>query len=69
MEGGAGQGEPKFGGGTGSENAMKRAGRTVTLLASTSGVLALFAVADTIKDSSKAAITELKDLGVTPVMW
>ena len=46
----------------------EEAGRTVTLLASTSGVLALFAVADTIKDSSKAAITELKDLGVTPVM-
>jgi Zn2+/Cd2+-exporting ATPase len=46
----------------------EEAGRTVTLLASTSGVLALFAVADTIKDSSKAAIAELKDLGVTPVM-
>ena len=46
----------------------EEAGRTVTLLASTSGVLALFAVADTIKDSSKGAITELKDLGVTPVM-
>ena len=46
----------------------EEAGRTVTLLASTSGVLALFAVADSIKDSSRAAITELKDLGVTPVM-
>ena len=46
----------------------EEAARTVTLLASTAGVLALFAVADTIKDSSKAAITELKDLGVTPVM-
>jgi Cd2+/Zn2+-exporting ATPase len=46
----------------------EEAGRTVTLLASTAGVLALFAVADTIKDSSKGAITELKDLGVTPVM-
>ncbi len=44
------------------------AGRTVTLLASNSAVLALFAVADTIKDSSKAAISELKALGVTPVM-
>ena len=31
-------------------------------------MLALFAVADTIKDSSKAAINELKALGVTPVM-
>ncbi len=46
----------------------EEAGRTVTLLASTAGVLALFAVADTIKNSSKAAITDLKDLGVTPVM-
>lgn len=46
----------------------EEAGQTVTLLASTAGVLALFAVADTIKDSSKAAITELKSLGVTPVM-
>jgi Zn2+/Cd2+-exporting ATPase len=46
----------------------EEAGRTVTLLASTASVLALFAVADTIKDSSKAAITDLKSLGVTPVM-
>lgn len=43
-------------------------GRTVTLLASESGVLALFAVADTIKDSSRTAISELKALGVAPVM-
>jgi Cd2+/Zn2+-exporting ATPase len=43
-------------------------GRTVTLLASESRVLALFAVADTIKDSSRAAVAELKTLGVTPVM-
>lgn len=46
----------------------EEAGRTVTLLASNTGMLALFAVADTIKDSSKAAINELKALGVTPVM-
>lgn len=44
------------------------AGRTVTLLASETGVLALFAVADTIKSSSRTAISYLKALGVTPVM-
>lgn len=46
----------------------EEAGRTVTLLASNATVLALFAVADTIKTSSRAAIAELKVLGVTPVM-
>lgn len=44
------------------------AGRTVTLLASDTAVLALFAVADTIKESSQAAVAELRALGVTPVM-
>ena len=44
------------------------AGRTVSLLATASGVLALFAVADTIKPSSAAAIGELKAMGITPVM-
>ncbi len=43
-------------------------GRSVTLLANTTRVLALFAVADTIKPSSVLAIAELKALGVTPVM-
>ncbi|WP_099791130.1 heavy metal translocating P-type ATPase [Variovorax sp. 54] len=46
----------------------EEAGRTVTLLASTTSVLALFAVADTIKPSSQAAVAELRALGVTPVM-
>lgn len=46
----------------------EEAGRTVTLLASNEAVLALFAVADTIKASSRAAIADLKALGVTPVM-
>jgi len=46
----------------------EQAGRTVSLLATTSGVLALFAVADAIKPSSAAAIGELKALGITPVM-
>ena len=46
----------------------EEAGRTVSLLATASGVLALFAVADTIKPSSAAAIGELKAMGITPVM-
>ncbi len=46
----------------------EEAGRTVTLLASPAGVLALFAVADTIKPSSRAAVAELKALGITTVM-
>ena len=46
----------------------QEAGRTVSLLATASGVLALFAVADTIKHSSAAAIGELKAMGITPVM-
>jgi len=46
----------------------EEAGRTVTLLASGHAVLALFAVADTIKPSSQAAMSELRALGVTPVM-
>jgi Zn2+/Cd2+-exporting ATPase len=44
------------------------AGRTVSLLATASGVLALFAVADTIKPSSAAAIGALLAMGITPVM-
>jgi Zn2+/Cd2+-exporting ATPase len=43
-------------------------GRTVTLLADEKQVLALFAVADTIKETSREAITELKALGVASVM-
>ena len=46
----------------------EEAGRTVTLLASDKAVLALFAVADTIKESSQAAVAELRSLGVVPVM-
>ena len=44
------------------------AGRTVTLLAADDRVLALFAVADTLKASSTQAIAYLKAMGVTPVM-
>ena len=43
-------------------------GRSVTMLADTGRVLALFAVADTLKPSSIQAIAELKALGVTTVM-
>ena len=43
-------------------------GRTVTLLAGPNGVLALFAVADTIKPTSIEAIVELKTLGIVPAM-
>jgi Cd2+/Zn2+-exporting ATPase len=43
-------------------------GRTVTMLASASQVLAIFAVADTIKESSREAIAQLHALGVASVM-
>lgn len=49
--------------------AHEEAGRTVTLLADDAqGVLALFAVADTIKASSRQAVAELQVLGVHTVM-
>jgi Cd2+/Zn2+-exporting ATPase len=43
-------------------------GRTVTLLASGHEVLALFAVADTLKPGAPQAVADLKALGVVPVM-
>jgi Zn2+/Cd2+-exporting ATPase len=46
----------------------EEAGRTVSLLASDTGPIALFAVADTLKPSSREAVAELKALGITPVM-
>lgn len=46
----------------------EKQGRTVTLLADDLRVLALFAVADTIRETSKQAIVDLKALGVTSVM-
>ncbi|MBU0588336.1 MAG: heavy metal translocating P-type ATPase [Gammaproteobacteria bacterium] len=46
----------------------ERQGRTVTLLADESRVLAFFAVADTIRETSKQAIADLQALGVTSVM-
>lgn len=43
-------------------------GRTVSLLADAQGPLALFAVADTPRPSSRRAVEELRALGVQPVM-
>ena len=47
---------------------QERQGRTVTLLANATGVLALFAVADTTKAMSRQAVAELQSLGVATVM-
>ena len=43
-------------------------GRTITLLADETQVLALFAVADTLKETSRQAIADLKSLGLVSVM-
>ena len=43
-------------------------GRTISVLAGRDSVLAVFAVADTTKESSRQAVAELKALGVRPVM-
>jgi len=43
-------------------------GRTLSLLAGPDGVLALFAVADTLRETSREAVAELRGLGVRPVM-
>ena len=47
---------------------QEQQGRTVTLLADERGVLALFAVADTIRETSRDAVEKLKAMGVVPVM-
>ena len=47
---------------------QEQLGRTVTLLADERGVLALFAVADTIRETSRDAVAKLKAMGVVPVM-
>ncbi|EOD55961.1 heavy metal translocating P-type ATPase [Aeromonas molluscorum] len=47
---------------------LETAGKTVVMLVGAKGVHALFAVADTIKDSSKSAIAELHALGINTVM-
>ncbi|NJD33444.1 MAG: heavy metal translocating P-type ATPase [Betaproteobacteria bacterium] len=49
-------------------NTLEQQGKTVVLLLDTRRVLALFAVADTVKDSSRQAIGELHALGIRTVM-
>ncbi|EAQ74773.1 ATPase, E1-E2 type:Heavy metal-(Cd/Co/Hg/Pb/Zn)-translocatingP-type ATPase:Heavy metal translocating P-type ATPase [Synechococcus sp. WH 5701] len=48
--------------------AQEHMGRSLSLLADDNGVLALIAVADTVRPSSLAAVEALRALGVTPVM-
>ena len=48
--------------------ALEKQGKTVVLLLDTSGPLALFAVADTVKDTSREAIRQLHALGVKTLM-
>jgi Cd2+/Zn2+-exporting ATPase len=48
--------------------ALESQGKTVVLLFDASGPLALFAVADTVKDSSREAIEQLHALGVKTMM-
>ncbi|MCE5193815.1 MAG: heavy metal translocating P-type ATPase [Candidatus Cryosericum sp.] len=47
---------------------LESEGKTVSVLARGSTILAIVAVADTIKPATPAAIQSLKDLGITPVM-
>ncbi|MBX8531443.1 heavy metal translocating P-type ATPase [Pseudomonas cichorii] len=49
-------------------DALEIQGKTVVLLLDTSGPLALFAVADTVKDSSREAIAQLHELGIKTLM-
>lgn len=51
-----------------SLNQLERQGKTVVALTSTTQVFALFAVADTVKDSSQTAIKELHELGIKTMM-
>ncbi len=47
---------------------LEQQGKTVVMLADAERVLALFAVADTVKETSRAAIAELQRLGVSTAM-
>ena len=49
-------------------DALERQGKTVVLLADEAQVLALFAVADTVKESSRTAVADLHTLGVKTIM-
>ncbi|OYU46743.1 MAG: heavy metal translocating P-type ATPase [Burkholderiales bacterium PBB4] len=48
--------------------ALEALGKSVVVLADSQGVLALFAVADTLKESGRTAIAELRALGIHTVM-
>ena len=48
--------------------ALERQGKSVVLLANQTGVLAIFAVADTVRDTSRQAIADLHSLGVKTLM-
>jgi Cd2+/Zn2+-exporting ATPase len=48
--------------------ALEKQGKTVVVLSDSSGALAIFSVADTVKQSSQKAIEELHKLGVKTVM-
>ncbi|WP_431080598.1 heavy metal translocating P-type ATPase [Pseudomonas thivervalensis] len=48
--------------------ALEKQGKSVVLLLDRTGPLALFAVADTVKDSSREAIRQLHDLGIKTLM-
>ncbi|WP_429250568.1 heavy metal translocating P-type ATPase [Paraburkholderia sp. GAS333] len=49
-------------------DSLEQQGKTVVMLADAERVLALFAVADTVKETSRAAIAELQRLGVSTAM-
>ncbi|BAP42687.1 heavy metal translocating P-type ATPase [Pseudomonas sp. StFLB209] len=49
-------------------DALESQGKTVVLLLDENGPLALFAVADTVKDSSREAIAQLHELGIKTLM-
>jgi Cd2+/Zn2+-exporting ATPase len=48
--------------------ALEAAGRSVSLLASSQAVLAVFAVADTLRPEAREAVAALRALGLVPVM-
>ncbi|EPN44239.1 cadmium-translocating P-type ATPase [Pseudomonas syringae pv. actinidiae ICMP 19096] len=49
-------------------DALEMQGKTVVLLLDASGPIALFAVADTVKETSREAIAQLHELGIKTVM-
>jgi Cd2+/Zn2+-exporting ATPase len=49
-------------------DALEKEGKTTVFLSDSRQVLALFAVADTMRAESRAVVAELKALGITPVM-